>query len=188
MLLIDGHNLIPKIPGWSLQNIDDEQQLIEALQPYLTAHPGEIEVFFDQAPPGFSGPRRYGRILAHFVRQGQTADNAIRVRLDQLGKNARNVSVVSSDRQVQGEARSHGASVISSEEFALELQKTYRPAGQSAKKGRGKRRDAAGEPSIDPDELDEWLKMFGETGEESAAKEEKRKSGASGFKKKGKLP
>ncbi len=181
MLLIDGHNLIPKIPGWSLQNIDDEQQLIGVLQSYVAAHPGEIEVFFDKAPPGFSGARRYGRILAHFVRQGQTADNAIRVRLNQLGKGARNATVVSSDRQVQGEAHSHGAQVISSEAFAQELQKIHRPAGQSTKKPGGKRRDASSEPFIDPEELEDWLKMFGGEEEDSSSREDgsrkKRKGG-----------
>jgi uncharacterized protein len=161
MLLIDGHNLIPKIPGWSLGNIDDEQQLIEALQSYVAAHPRVVEVFFDKAPVGFSGQRRYGRILAHFVVQGQTADNAIRMRLDQLGREAKNATVVSSDRQVQGEARSHGAQVVSSDVFAQELQKTHRPVGHvqetNRKKGKGSRKEV----EITPDELDEWLKMFG---------------------------
>jgi predicted RNA-binding protein with PIN domain len=156
MHLIDGHNLIPKVPGWSLRNIDDEQQLIEALQAYVAAHGRDIEVFFDKAPPGFSGMRRFGRITAHFVRAGQTADDAIRARLDQLGKSARNVTVVSSDRQVQSEARNHQAKVVSSEDFAAEL------ATLAARRQGGKKTNARGESLISPDELEDWLRMFGE--------------------------
>ncbi|MBP1702274.1 MAG: hypothetical protein H6Q38_1381, partial [Chloroflexi bacterium] len=32
--IVDGHNLIPKIPGLSLRAIDDEMQLIELLQEF----------------------------------------------------------------------------------------------------------------------------------------------------------
>ena len=32
--LIDGHNLIPKIPGMSLRMEDDEQELIQLLQDF----------------------------------------------------------------------------------------------------------------------------------------------------------
>jgi hypothetical protein len=32
--LIDGHNLIPKIPGMNLGDVDDETQLIEMLQEF----------------------------------------------------------------------------------------------------------------------------------------------------------
>lgn len=171
MYLIDGHNLIPKVPGWSLKNIDDEQQLIDALIAYSAANGRDIEVFFDKAPAGYAGVRRFGRVTAHFVRQSTTADNAIRMHLDQLGKGARNATVVSSDRQVQGEARSHQAHVISSEAFAAELMAaSARRSAEYAEKRKGKSTPGA---SISPDELEEWLKMFGEE-DNSPPKKKKR--------------
>jgi predicted RNA-binding protein with PIN domain len=75
--------------------------------------------------------RRYGTLTAHFVRQGRTADDAIRDRLARLGASARKWRVVSSDRQVQAEARSHHAEAISSEEFARDLQRSLDEAQRS---------------------------------------------------------
>lgn len=163
MYLIDGHNLIPKVPGWSLSNINDEQELIDVLQRYCAKHRRDVEVFFDKAPPGFARTQKYGRVTAHFIRQGTTADDAIRQRLNALGNAARNASVVSSDRQVQGEARSHQTAVISSESFAAELTALL-PARQEPEKGRQKPRlkRAPGETRLSQDELDEWMRLFGE--------------------------
>src|SRR5512138_3911713 len=101
--LIDGHNLIPKLPGLSLQMIDDEDRLIELLQVYCRVRRQVVEVFFDQAPPGHSGRRKAGQVIVHYVRQGKTADQAIVERLQQQGKSAKSWKVVTSDRRVRAE-------------------------------------------------------------------------------------
>ena len=119
--LIDGHNLIPKIPGLSLQDFDDEEQLVGRLQQFSRLRRKQVEVYFDRAPVGFHGQRAFGQVKAHFVRQGITADQAIQARLKQLGKAAKNYIVVSSDHQVQAFARSVHAQVVPSEVFAREL-------------------------------------------------------------------
>ena len=150
--MVDGHNLIPKIPGLSLEAPDDEQRLIELLQVYRRIRRHAVEVFFDQAPPGRAGRRQVGTIVAHFVRQGRTADESIVARLDQLEKAARNWSVVTSDRQVQGEAKVRQAKVVSSEEFAAELAAALQDAQAAHHDDPGKMSDA---------ELNEWLKLFG---------------------------
>jgi len=131
--LIDGHNLIPKIPGLSLKDIDDELKLIDWLQRFSRLRRKQVEVFFDLAPPGFQVQRKFGQVKAHFIRQGATADQAIQSRLIQMGKAAKNYIVVSSDRQVQASASAAQASFISSESFATELlnlpeEKTNQPA------------------------------------------------------------
>ncbi|HLO30861.1 MAG TPA: NYN domain-containing protein, partial [Anaerolineales bacterium] len=113
--LIDGHNLIPKL-GLRLDSIDDEMELIAILQEFcrLEHTPrGHVEVFFDGAPAAQAGTRKLGAVTAHFVRLGTTADDAIRNRLKMLRKSARNWTVVSSDRQVQAEARAAFAEVVS---------------------------------------------------------------------------
>ena len=79
-----------------------------------------IEVYFDQAPTAQAGVRKFGRVQAHFVRSGTTADEAIMARLQSLGKRAKNVRVVSSDRQVQQAARAAHANLIDSGQFAAE--------------------------------------------------------------------
>jgi len=148
--LIDGHNLIPKIRGMSLRAIDDEEQLLELLQAFQRVKRTKIEVFFDKAPAGQARTKRFGNITAHFVRQGLPADEVIIQRLHHLGKDARNWSVVSSDRHVQAEANGLHAQVMSSEDFSIRLEEAIRqtpgPAG--------------GEGKLGESEVEEWLKIF----------------------------
>jgi len=149
--LIDGHNLIPKIPGMSLAEIDDETRLIEVLQDYYRVRRQRIEVFFDQAPPTRGGRKSVGSVVIHSVRQGKTADQAILDRLGQLGKSAKNWTVVSSDRQVRAGARDLGASLLSSEEFVAQLLAARRSAQVEQKEN-------PAPPG--PDEVDDWLRLF----------------------------
>ncbi|MCB9136354.1 MAG: NYN domain-containing protein [Anaerolineales bacterium] len=149
--LIDGHNLIPKLPGLSLRNIDDEVALIERLQAYAQRTGKKVEVFFDGAPPGNDGTRKYGNITAHFVRVGTTADSAIRLYLLRMKGAAKNWVVVSSDRQVQAEARGVRAQVLPSEEFAKDFLKPV--VSSSSKKPRQ-------EEKLSPTEVAEWLALF----------------------------
>lgn len=167
-LIIDGHNLIPKIPGLTLDKIDDEERLIDLLQLYANLRGKEIEVFFDGAPPGQSGARSYGRIRAHFVAAGLTADEAIRRYLVSLGRRARNMTVVTSDRMVQANARRLQAGVMPSENFARELsaaQAEEARRSELAKTQRAPGRRPAGassrQPAMSPKELQNWLDLFG---------------------------
>jgi predicted RNA-binding protein with PIN domain len=157
--LIDGHNLIPKL-GLDLSAFDDETELIERLNEFCRlSRRGQVEIYFDNAPPGVPENRKIGLVHAHFVRRPFIADEAICQRLKRLKKDAKNWSVVSSDHRVQNEARSSGAKVISSEEFARTVTETLRagpPAGD--KKPMGAR------------ELDEWLTLFGEGGDDRSRK------------------
>ena len=120
MLIIDGHNLIPHLPGLSLEDMDDEDQLIQLLQEFARMRRKAIEVYFDRAPAARAGTRKFGRVQAHFVRSGTTADEAIMARLKSLGRKAKNVQVVSSDRQVQQAARAAHAGVVSASDFAAD--------------------------------------------------------------------
>ena len=146
--LVDGHNLIPKL-GLRLDSIDDEAELISILQEFYRLERREVEVFFDGAPASQAGTRKMGTITAHFVRLGTTADDAIQNRLKKLGKGAKNWTVVSSDRQVQANARAAQAEVVSSDSFAGLLKQV---------------RNSAPKPNSDrkmsSQEVDEWLKLF----------------------------
>lgn len=119
-LIIDGHNLIPHIPGIDLADPDDEAKLIRLLQDYCRVRRKKGVVFFDRAPAGWAGVRQYGMVQAHFVLEGTTADDAIVTHLKKLAKRAKNVTVVSSDRQVQAAARAVHARVMTCEAFAAD--------------------------------------------------------------------
>jgi len=149
-LIIDGHNLIPHVQGIRLSDIDDEAQLTDRLVNYCRVKRCKVFVFFDQAPVGFSGVRSYGAVTAHFVPQGQTADDAIIRYLKQLKGTAKNYRVVSSDRMVMAAARDVHAQVITSVDFAKEMVDTSEEA-----------------PDIDPrsrllsdEEISDWEALF----------------------------
>ena len=149
--LIDGHNLIPKA-GLRLDSPDDEMELVAILQEFARLKRQQVEVYFDGAPVGQAGARRLGTVRAHFVRLGQTADSAIRARLVKMEKDARNWTVVSSDREVQSAARVARAQFINSEEFVRIL----REAMSSAPKSN------TDDKKLSIQEVDEWLKIFRE--------------------------
>ena len=104
-ILIDGHNLIPKVGGISLSDPEDEAKLTARVSEYCRLAKVKAELFFDGAPPGKNATSRLGLINVHHVRQGTTADAAIIQYLHREGYNARNLLVVSSDHEVQNKAR-----------------------------------------------------------------------------------
>ena len=156
--LIDGHNLIPKVKGLSLDEVDDEMGLVEMLQEFCQQQRKQAEVFFDNAAPGGVKVRKFGRVLARFVYRGITADQAISTRLGRLGGEARNWTVVSSDRGIQAAAHAVHAQVVSSEAFAVLLEKIL----DETKKDEGE----AAETAVDPQDVEEWLRLFGSQGDE----------------------
>ncbi len=150
--LIDGHNLIPKLPGLSLDAVDDENQLIELLQEFCRISRKQVDVYFDKAPPGQGGKRKLGTVAVHFVRAGSTADQAISTRLRKMGRSARNCTIVSSDHQVQAAARQSGAQILPSEGFARLLMSTLSQPGTGE--------SDPGDAALSPEEVQEWLDLF----------------------------
>ena len=146
--LIDGHNLIPKL-GLHLDSPDDELELIAILQEYSRLSRREAEVYFDGAPVGEAGTKKFGVVTVHFVRLGTTADSAIKARLKKLARAARNWIVVSSDREVQNAASAAHARVASAEEFAGQLMRLRHSAPKPV-----------GEKDLTSEEVEEWLKVF----------------------------
>jgi predicted RNA-binding protein with PIN domain len=151
--LIDGHNLIPKIPELNLRDIDDEIQLIKVLQDFCRQRGKRVEVYFDNAPPGGAQTRKYGLVTAHFIRQGWTADAAIRSRLRKIGPSVKNWTVVTSDREVAAASREAQAMVISADDFAHNHLRSESVDEITP--------EIDATLSLDPDSVDEWLKIFG---------------------------
>lgn len=148
--LVDGHNLIPKIPGLSLRQLDDETELTRLLAEYCRKRRQKVEVFYDGAPPGHAARQQFALLTAHFIRKGQTADEAIRLRLVHLGKEARNWQVVSSDRRVQTEAKALGARVLNADQFAADVLDALRAPEPGER----------GEQPLSDAEVQEWMEMF----------------------------
>lgn len=147
--LIDGHNLIPKL-GLRLEDPDDELELIRLLQDFARIRRQPVEVYFDGAPAGQAGERKFGSVKAHFVRRGRTADAAIRARLEALAGSAKNWVVVSSDREVQSAARMNRARLTASEEFVKLLREALTGSAPSTE-----------DKKLSAGEVEEWLNIFG---------------------------
>jgi len=148
--IIDGHNLIPQVPGLSLQDPDDEGKLIQWLAEFCRIRQDTMDLYFDKAPVGFAKSKRFGRITAHFIQTGKTADDAILHKLQREKNSARNMTIVSTDRVVQANAKSFQARILSSAEFA-----------RLALNTRDTKPATEGQPlDLSPRELDEWLDLF----------------------------
>ena len=156
--IIDGHNLIPKITGFSLEDLDDEQRLVEMLVDFCRLSRKRAEVYFYNAPPGQPRARNFGNLSARYIRAGTTADQAIQAKLTRLGRTARNWTVVSSDREIQAAARRVKAKVIPSEKFARIVQTTLDKGAQESPDLK--------EAALNPEELEDWLNLFGQAGDE----------------------
>lgn len=151
-LIIDGHNLIPKIPGLSLSDLDDEMRLVELINEYCRLTRNHAELFFDGAPPAQRPSPTVGLVHPHYIRKGTAADDAIIAFLHRAKNNARNNTVVTSDHRIQVEARAVGCTVMTSEVFATEMIHKFRssPASESKK-----------ERNLSEKEIDQWLDIFG---------------------------
>ena len=150
--IIDGHNLIAHTPGISLADPDDEMQLMLLLRAFCERSQKRAMVYFDRRAPGHQDPPPIGGLRVHFVTPPRTADEAIRDHLSSLGPEARNWTVVSSDREVLTAARQVGARQLDSHDFATQIAITTPP------------QDAKEKPDlpISPEELAAWQKLFGE--------------------------
>lgn len=151
-LLIDGHNLIPRIPGLSLSQIDDEEKLVGLLRKYAAQHRAHVVVVFDSG--NLSGRSRElsgGGVEAIFAGSGTIADRILIERIREL-KRPQQWKLVSSDRAIQQEARRRRLQVIESAHFAGQLAPTRAPTQPASD-------DPDEKPGVEGD-IDEWLDLF----------------------------
>jgi predicted RNA-binding protein with PIN domain len=148
--LIDGHNLIGALPHIDLSDPDDEMQLLQLLDNFVQATRRRIVVHFDRGATGQPDPPGDARLEVHFAGPPRNADQAISDHLRRLGGDAKNWTVVSSDRAVQIAARHAGAKVLSSHKFAQKL-----TAANTKRQA-----DEKPEPKLDQGEIEQWQRLF----------------------------
>lgn len=151
--LIDGHNLIPNLPGFELADPDDETRLVQLLQDFCRRKRTSVEVYFDRAPAGQEGKRGFGQVTAHFISQHSSADAALINRLHRIGKNTSGWILVTSDRRIQAQAQAARLKIIASQEFSRLL---------LAESGQQEASDPGADPhaALTADELKTWLELF----------------------------
>ena len=148
--LVDGHNLIGRMPGLSLADPDDEARLVQLLRRFASRRKKRVTVVFDKGLPGGKSSLSGAGVEVQFAPSSSTADALIRRRVREL-RDPPNWTVVTSDAELAAAARARGARVMPSAEFAALLT----TGGRAAEKG---------EPRLSKEEVEEWLGVFGRKG------------------------
>ncbi|MFW6135571.1 MAG: NYN domain-containing protein [Chloroflexota bacterium] len=150
-VLIDGHNLIGRVPDIRLEDPDDEARLVSRLQAYAGRTGKRVTVVFDQGMPGGRSENLSGgRVEVVFAPTGRNADRVLIERI-RRSPNPQGLIVVTSDREVIAVAEKRGARVVHSEEFAGELEGQPTASGGAKEKGH-----------LSADEVEAWLTLFGQ--------------------------
>jgi predicted RNA-binding protein with PIN domain len=153
-LLIDGHNLIGRLPDLRLDDPDDEAKLVARLRAYCVHTGKRATVVFDRGlPGGRSRELSDGRLEVVFAAAGHIADGILRERIHRA-RDPRGLVVVTSDRQVVAAAQARGARVMRSEEFAARLS-APRPVDG------GEVNHEEKDVHLSAEEVEEWLDLFG---------------------------
>ena len=149
-ILVDGHNLIGRMPTISLRDPDDEEKLVRLLKSYRARTGKAISVVFDPGTQfSLAGSHREAGVEIVFAPHGSSADATI-VRRMEKSQNPGGWLVVTSDREVASHVARSGARVKSSEDFAIELADMGRVEGDQ------------GDVHLTPEEVETWLSLFEE--------------------------
>ncbi len=152
-LLIDGHNLIGRLPDLRLDDPDDEAKLVARLRTYHARTGKRVTVVFDHGlPGGRSRELSGGGVEVVFASAGRTADGILRERV-RRARDPRGLTVVTSDHQVVAAVQAKGARVARSEDFAAQLGP---PRSVDEERPQGAKTDA----HLSPREIEDWLAVF----------------------------
>lgn len=161
--LIDGHNLIGKMPDIHLSDPDDEEKLVHRLQSWVAGDPKRrIHIIFDNGEFGGISPQLSGlRVRVEYARLGRTADDELIRALKHLN-NPQEYTLITSDREILAVARKRRVGYILSEEFValMAADATERLALQDVPPEA--EHDPGTRPEVDVStaEVEEWLQVF----------------------------
>lgn len=157
--LIDGHNLIAKVPDISLDDPNDEMKLVLRLKSWVSAsRKRQATVIFDQGlPGGRSVQLSSSMVKVLFASSGSNADEMLINRISRI-KNPSEYTLVSSDQKIIAAARARRLPVLRSETFAETLAEERAKAMAPTEPASPA---VAEQPEISEEEVAEWLALFG---------------------------
>jgi len=167
-VLVDGYNLL----GVLRPDLGSRADALESARAFLIARlqglptpRGEtyVVVFDGRSGLGRSAKRREGAIEIIFSDESEKADDLV-LRLVRGERDRSRLLVVTSDRELAGEARRLGARTVSSEEFARRLAERREGTARAPKAGAAAPAAAESEkpPAPSRREVDEWEREFRE--------------------------
>lgn len=158
MYLIDGHNLIARLPDLRLDDPHDEAKLVERLKRFAARKQKRCVVVFDAGlPGGLSRDLSTHSVRVIFAHGGTTAD-AILIERIREARDPGSLIVVSADQEIIRAATRRRIKVIAPDDFASQLGAAPVPDKEVS------------EPHLTPDEVEAWLRLFGgEPGEDDTS-------------------
>ncbi|MFP4323474.1 MAG: NYN domain-containing protein [Anaerolineales bacterium] len=154
--LIDGHNLIAKLPDIDLADPDDEAKLVLKLRGFVARTGKRVTVVFDGGIPGGFAPHlSSSQVTVKFASAERMNADEVLLSLMRKIKNVDVYTLVSSDSEIIDAARGYGIAVLRAEGFIEKLQKVGTPSAKIIPEKDEKVR-------LSPREVDEWLAIFNE--------------------------
>ncbi len=148
--MIDGHNLIGKLPDISLDDPNDEALLVQKLTGFAARTGKSCLVVFDHGLPGGSSRMSTRSVQVVFASGRSTADHVMVERIYKI-QDIKGWVVVTSDNDVMSRARRRGMETLHSEEFARLLEAPP-PKVEDA--------GEASDVNLSSEEIDEWMNLF----------------------------
>jgi hypothetical protein len=160
--LIDGHNLIAKLPDVDLADPDDEIELIIRLRNWAAeSKRRQATVVFDRGAIGGVAHRLSSReITVIFAPPGKTADDLLIRRLKRL-KNPKRYTLVSGDREIIDAARRARIKFMRSETFIERMGLAPEMPPEEEIEDVEPEPDPRQDPQLSEEEIQEWLDLFG---------------------------
>jgi predicted RNA-binding protein with PIN domain len=119
--LIDGHNVIGRLPDVRLDDPNDEAKLVQKLAGFAARTGKRCAVIFDSGLPGGKSRMSTGAVEVVFASHRSDADRLIMERI-RTTPDPTNWTVVSSDNRVLTAATGRRMKTLSSADFATLLQ------------------------------------------------------------------
>jgi hypothetical protein len=159
--LIDGHNLIGRMPDIGLDDPDDEVKLVLRLRSWSARSRGRrVTVIFDRGlPGGKDNGLSTSKVQVVFASSGQPADSLLIKRIKSV-KNPREMTVVTSDNHILRIARERRLPVLKAEDFASKLSPLAGTAGDLEPKKNLAANGLETDPQLSDIEVDMWLDLF----------------------------
>ena len=166
--LIDGHNLIAKLPDIDLSDPDDEVQLVLKLRQWTAVSlKRTVTVYFDGGLPGGHNVNlSNAQVKVVFVSQGKTADSLLIARINRA-PNPPEYTLVTSDQQIIAAANKRKMKHIRSEKFAMRL------SSEKAERNLPGPTITDQDPILSDAEVAQWLDLFGPVDEKALKKRPK---------------
>jgi predicted RNA-binding protein with PIN domain len=160
--LIDGHNLIAKLPDIDLSDPDDEIKLVLKLRQWTAVSAKRVvTVFFDGGIPGGHNVNlSNAQVKVIFVSEGKTADSLLIARINRV-KNPPEFVLVTSDQAIIAAANQRQMKHERSDKFALRL------STDRAERSQPRPTSPADDPVISDAEVAQWLDLFGPVDEKA---------------------